>query len=368
MDPFTIALAVFGVQKLRGQSTSRSFRDALMAATATYGVGQMGSLIQGAEATNAAALTDYGVGATNAGITAAAPTASQVAATNAFNTAGMTATNVGGIGAYTVPNAAAYGTEFTSGFPAVTNTGTGIVNATPTITTPPPGETANFGKKLSESYEGIKAEGSKAIETIKGLGKEAWQEFKAADPATKLGIGITASSLASSYLTPKPEKQKGWTEEDYKAAYERQPDLNLDLAERPDYISSREVYNYNSPLYGFNKGGIVDALPKYAIGGINYLPSKVSHDENDINNYVRAAGYVEDGSGTGDKDTDTILAQLADGEFVSRTDAVLGAGIMAGASPMNMKEMRQKGAAYFYEQQARFKRIFDLLDASRKYN
>jgi hypothetical protein len=30
----------------------------------------------------------------------------------------------------------------------------------------------------------------------------------------------------------------------------------------------------------------------------------------------------KDGSGTGEKDTDTILAQLADGEFVSRTDAV----------------------------------------------
>ena len=75
---------------------------------------------------------------------------------------------------------------------------------------------------------------------------------------------------------------------------------------------------------------------------------------------------MEDRTGSGDKDEDTILAQLADGEFVSRTDAVLGAGILAGASPSNMKDMRQKGAAYFYEQQARFKRIFDLLDASRK--
>jgi hypothetical protein len=33
MDPFTVALAVFGVQKLRGQSTGKSFRDALLAAT-----------------------------------------------------------------------------------------------------------------------------------------------------------------------------------------------------------------------------------------------------------------------------------------------------------------------------------------------
>ena len=130
-----------------------------------------------------------------------------------------------------------------------------------------------------------------------------------------------------------------------------------------------EPYNYQrgNPLYTpFNQGGIVSVLPKYSQGGINYLPSKVTHDENDVHNYTRATGYVEDGSGNGDKDEDTILAQLADGEFVSRADAILGAGIMAGASPSNFKDMRAKGASYFYEQQARFKRIFDLLDASRK--
>jgi len=130
-----------------------------------------------------------------------------------------------------------------------------------------------------------------------------------------------------------------------------------------------DPYNYQrgNPLYTpFNQGGIVSALPKYSQGGVNYLPSKVTHDENDVHNYVRATGYVEDGTGNGDKDEDTILAQLADGEFVSRADAILGAGIMAGASPSNFKDMRTKGASFFYEQQARFKRIFDLLDASRK--
>jgi hypothetical protein len=32
MDPFTIALATFGVQKLRGKSTSRALRDAALLA------------------------------------------------------------------------------------------------------------------------------------------------------------------------------------------------------------------------------------------------------------------------------------------------------------------------------------------------
>ena len=114
----------------------------------------------------------------------------------------------------------------------------------------------------------------------------------------------------------------------------------------------------------FNTGGLAE-VKKFNEGGINYLPSKRSHDEDDANNYVRASGYVEDGSGTGDKDEDTMLAQLADGEFVTRADGVLGAGIIAGANPNSMKDMREKGAQYFYEQQKRYKRVFDLLEGSR---
>ena len=114
----------------------------------------------------------------------------------------------------------------------------------------------------------------------------------------------------------------------------------------------------------FNQGGLAE-IKKFNEGGINYLPSKRSHDEDDANNYVRASGYVEDGSGTGDKDEDTMLAQLADGEFVTRADGVLGAGIIAGANPNSMKDMREKGAQYFYEQQKRYKRVFDLLEGSR---
>ena len=117
---------------------------------------------------------------------------------------------------------------------------------------------------------------------------------------------------------------------------------------------------YSYSVQKFNTGGITN-IQKFNEGGINYLPSKVSHDENDSNNYVRASGYVEDGEGVGDKDEDTMLAQLADGEFVTRADGVLGAGIIAGGNPNSMKDMREKGAQYFYEQQKRYKRVFDLL-------
>jgi len=121
---------------------------------------------------------------------------------------------------------------------------------------------------------------------------------------------------------------------------------------------------FNNSVARLNEGGIINALPKFNQGGVSYLPSKIDHDEKDMTNYVRAEGYVEDGSGNGDKDEDTMLAQLADGEFVSRADAILGAGIMAGANPEDFKEMRKKGATFFYNQQDQFKRVYDLLNAN----
>ena len=122
----------------------------------------------------------------------------------------------------------------------------------------------------------------------------------------------------------------------------------------------RRVGPYSMIQERLKQGGLA-TIKKFNEGGVNYLPSKMTHDENDSNNYVRATGYVEDGAGVGDKDEDTMLAQLADGEFVTRADGVLGAGIIAGANPNSMKDMREKGAQYFYEQQKRYKRVFDLL-------
>ena len=39
MDPFTIALATFGVQKLRGKSTKRALRDAALLGGGSYALG-----------------------------------------------------------------------------------------------------------------------------------------------------------------------------------------------------------------------------------------------------------------------------------------------------------------------------------------
>jgi len=129
--------------------------------------------------------------------------------------------------------------------------------------------------------------------------------------------------------------------------------------------SKQQFGPYKRETITLKEGGIA-SLSHFKDGGVTYLPSKVQNDETNEDSYIRANGYVADASGSGNKNEDTMLAQLADGEFVTRTDGILGAGILAGADPSDEKQMRKMGADFFYEQQKRFKRIFDLLDASRK--
>ena len=186
---------------------------------------------------------------------------------------------------------------------------------------------------------------------------------------TNVALSGTIGSAVGASSLPDPEQPKPtFSQADYEAALAREnlkpQDYSMGQVQRTE-PSSLIQYGAN-PMgqFAYNQGGIVNAMPTYAEGGINYLPSKIDHDEKDTNNYVRAQGYVEDGSGNGDKDEDTMLAQLADGEFVSRADAVLGAGIMAGANPEDFKEMRKKGATFFYNQQDQMKRIHDLVNAN----
>jgi len=327
MDPFTIALATFGVQKLRGKSTRTSLKDAATMA----GLGQFAGMagfgpFQAFGGTSLPGFKGKFLGEAMQG-----PTMS---------------------GAALKPT---LGQQFMQTGPARMFSREGIRNL--------------VGEK--EQPELLKAEIEKAggdinkIEAAKKL--YGGSGLKGLDTGTKIGLGFAGLSLMDGAGDdPKPP----FSEEDYKKAYEKNKGALEGIGETFDYEDEKtntgNVYDFDNQYFAFNQGGIVNALPKYNKGGINYLPSKTDHDEHDINNYIRATGYVEDGSGNGDKDEDTMLAQLADGEFVSRADAILGAGIMEGANPTDMKDMRKKGAAFFYGQQAKLKRIFDLLDAARK--
>jgi len=95
----------------------------------------------------------------------------------------------------------------------------------------------------------------------------------------------------------------------------------------------------------FNKGDLVDVLP-----------SKYKRDENDESNYKRTSGkMVTDETGKGSGNKDTMLAQLADGEFVTKAKSVLGAGKAMGGK--NKKEQRELGAKFFYKQMSELEKI-----------
>jgi len=305
MDPITIALATFGIQKLRGKSTKRSFRDALIAG----GIGQVAGMA--------------GVGKQTMGKFAPQ-------AFGQLSTAGMTT------GANVIPGAT-LGAQF-----GATPVGGAVSSmwGQPAI----PESVGSAGQKIAgQAATGIRA----------------WS------PAAKLGAGLgIATLMEGDEDMPKPP----FTEQDYKDAYAKQSKLTAGLGESFDYPDTQGMYyggNTLQNLYTYKTGGLA-SIQKFATGGVNYLPSKIDHDEKDTNNYIRAEGQIADGTGSGDKNKDTILAQLADGEFVSRSDAILGAGLIEGAAPNSEDEMRKKGAAFFYSQQSKFKRIFDLLNASKK--
>jgi len=357
MDPFTIALATFGVQKLRGKSTGRSLRDAAMAAGIGYGIGQFAGGA-GLGIGQGSAFSSLGYG------TAAAGTAEAAAAAQAAGAGeGITALNAGTGGQF----AGASLLEPVS----VANPGSFLTNYSAIPTAPEP----NWFMKNIVGQSAIPEQ-----TVLKDSAGKVLREAAVAQPGSgflglgtgaKLGIGVGALSALPLLMPEEEEKPLPGTTPEERAAAQAQATAQLDnftskRGAMPTYSGS--PYDYSSNYYRFNQGGIVDALPKFNMGGINYMPSKQTHDENDVHNYIRAEGYVEDGSGNGDKDEDTILAQLADGEFVSRADAILGAGIMEGASPSSMKDMRKKGAAFFYDQQSKFKRVYDLLNASRKDN
>lgn len=291
MDPFTLALATFGVQKLRGKSTRTALKDAALVGGTTFGIGKL------------APAGSYGA--------------------NLFNR---------------------------PAFSSIPGMGDGNFLSNLMGKKPVPLEVAK--------EQGLKGE---ALEkAVSGSG------IRSLDTGTKL---IAASTLAP-FLMGEEDSKPQFTEEDYKKAYEKESGKLKDKFKPVDMSIARPSIDEvtGSNMFYANEGGLATMLPKYNQGGVNYLPSKVDHDENDVNNYVRAQGYVEDGAGVGDKDEDTMLAQLADGEFVSRADAVLGAGILSGADPKNFKGMRKAGADFFYNQQKQLKRIYDLVDGSKKEN
>jgi len=334
-----IGTAAFGIAKLAGAST----KTALLAGLGTFG--GMAAL---------SSLTGTGAAAT---IGAKSGTGALAGGTGAATELATTAASIGP-GAANITPAVAQNIGYTGALSGASGTA-GTAAITPALA-----ESIGYTGALANT-------GTAATTAAPGLLSQAGDFIGNMSTAEKIGLGIGGATLLSNMNQPKQlplQQQMPYSEQDYSAAKARQDAAMEGMSQRADYSFERprtqSVYEPINPIYA--KTGGLASVKKFLTGGINYLPSKTDHDEKDSTNYVRAHGYVEDGSGNGDKDEDTMLAQLADGEFVSRADAILGAGIMQGASPEDFKEMRMKGAKFFYTQQAQLKRIYDIVNGTDK--
>ena len=187
------------------------------------------------------------------------------------------------------------------------------------------------------------------------------------------GVDIGAGVLASQFLLggkggDKPERK----EEGFNLNYPNVKDLVTDFnIIDPVTGKKSKLAIGESPEERFMKTGYKSrfkdgGLAKFNNGAlVSMLPGKSLSDEKDPSVYKRAYNFVADETGNGDMEEDTMLAQLADGEFVTTAKAVLGAGIFQGAGPNNMKAMRDKGAKFFYDQQAKFKRVYEMLEDAK---
>jgi hypothetical protein len=201
---------------------------------------------------------------------------------------------------------------------------------------------------------------AKASEGILGFGTGA-----------DIGAGIAATTFLSGMGDKGGEEKK--TEEKVNVNYPNVKDIvtNFNIKDPVTGATSKLAIG-ETPEERFMKVGYT---PRYKDGGIakfnqgalvSMLPGKSVSDEKDPSIYKRAYNFVTDETGNGDMDEDTMLAQLADGEFVTTAKAVLGAGIFQGAKPSDISGMRDKGAKFFYEQQARFKRIYEMLEEAKR--
>jgi hypothetical protein len=379
-----VGTAAFGIAKLAGAST----RTALLAGgLAGLGAGGLNALMAAPTATKVGAVTQglgsvAGTGSTAAATNAAALQASMGGGQSAILGAGGTPTAFGGaLGAgSTIPlgtTASALGSTAATA-PSFMTTGLeagkdAFMAAQGNVAGPIALGPEAYG--VAPEQVGLTGSVSRPDLTVAPTSiTDKIVNFAKENPLTTAGAVLTGGKMISDLTAQQPiyddSTAQPYTEQEYTDAYNRQRAAMQGIGERASYtmaddaLTPANVYERQEEMFAAREGGL--ATLKLKEGGINYLPSKSDHDEKDANNYVRAMGYVEDGAGNGDKDEDTMLAQLADGEFVSRADAILGAGIMSGANPDDFKDMRRKGAQFFYKQQDSLKRVYDLVSDGNK--
>ena len=261
-----------------------------------------------------------------------------------------------------------------AGYRGQGGTGTSIIDRfTPKefLATKRTGNMSNIGSVISDVIDNkIKPSAGTAFEkTIDFLGKKSGKD----GTGPSIGGQLIATGLPAylSYLAAKEDAGKPGPENasEYMSAvdnfyggqFARPPEERRIQNLTPTYAAEGGIMSAQQPvqysamtgqgIMGLAKGGSIDVKELETLmedgnmsyeEAMDYLKS-IQGKAKGGQVFPRRTGQIE---GPGTKTSDSIPAMLSDGEFVQRTDAVNGAGVMMGAK--NASEAREKGADFMY--------------------
>jgi hypothetical protein len=190
--------------------------------------------------------------------------------------------------------------------------------------------------------------GNFIIDTAKDLGSSFLKERGTAEnPKPSFGMQAISAGLPAflSYLAAKEDAKKPGPEDPskymsavdtmYGGQFERPPEERRIQNLMPTYKAAGGMMG-QQPVNGLKS--MEQPVQYSAMTGQGIMGMAKGGDV-----FPRKTGQI---SGPGTKTSDSIPAMLSDGEFVQRTDAVNGAGVMMGAK--NANEAREKGADFMY--------------------
>ena len=217
---------------------------------------------------------------------------------------------------------------------------------------------ALFGSSSSDIIQKAQQAKEKGIlgnlfgKTVDFLGKKSGKDGTGPSIGGQLlatGLPAILSYMAAVQDAKKPGPQDASeymsaTDKFYGGQFARPPEDR-----RIKNLNYQGVGGDGQPIYA-NQGGIMNAQQPVQYSAMTGQGIMGMAKGGDV--FPRRTGQIE---GPGTKTSDSIPAMLSDGEFVQRTDAVNGAGVMMGAT--NAKEAREKGADFMYALQDRLAKM-----------
>ena len=200
-----------------------------------------------------------------------------------------------------------------------------------------------FGSSITDN---LAASGGKTKNLLMDLASKAFEPRGKDGDKPSFGMQALSTGLPAylSYLAAKDDRDKAnvpgmneymsATDKFYGGQFERPPEERRIQNLMPTYKAAGGMMG-QQPVNGLKT---MEPIQYSAATGQGIMGMAKGGDV-----FPRKTGQI---SGPGTKTSDSIPAMLSDGEFVQRTDAVNGAGVMMGAK--NANEAREKGADFMY--------------------